>query len=90
MYNNIFELIIFDEPTAVLTPQEVKELFKIMNKVISNAFSNFNTTNARLGTNYCNYLLPNNFNLPIYCINFENNNNYNSKTNKNLTRKTKS
>ena len=25
------ELIIFDEPTAVLTPQEVKELFKIMN-----------------------------------------------------------
>ena len=25
------ELIIFDEPTAVLTPQEVKELFNIMN-----------------------------------------------------------
>lgn len=28
------ELLVFDEPTAVLTPQEVKELYKIMKKLI--------------------------------------------------------
>ncbi|BDU50847.1 ABC transporter ATP-binding protein [Haliovirga abyssi] len=29
------ELLVFDEPTAVLTPQEVKELYKIMKNLIS-------------------------------------------------------
>lgn len=29
------ELLVFDEPTAVLTPQEVKELYKIMKKLIN-------------------------------------------------------
>ena len=29
----IAEILILDEPTAVLTPQEVKELFKIMNQL---------------------------------------------------------